>query len=317
MTDVYYIFMFVGLLLSVSLLSEVRLETKKQLIDKPFKTKWANQLYRYSFHLPFIWFLDDKEQDNRTLEIKKSLRKANLTYIFNYRSYTTLKVAIALLSVGLFILIYLLIENGGWIAEVLFNIQEPETVNAVQQESHTQFYIGTAMILMTIALLPNLYLKHRAKLYHMHHLQDIPVVQMSIILMLKARKPVGEILYALSRIQTRYQVTFTTGYRIYLRNKEDGLNYIQDSFKGTHFSETVKVLQGMDEYSREDSVSLLENNMQAVIEQNNAMKRRKDLSRLVYSQSTLAIPFIGVILLVFIPLVIFGIEIFQNAGMGF
>jgi hypothetical protein len=316
MSTIGYVILFIALILAVGLLNSFRIESKKVKIRAPFKNKWANKLYSYSYHMPFVWFIDEKEEHPKTKDMKKKLSEANLTHLFNYRSFTVLKVGVLISSILSFLFILLVIKNGGFIAKILFNIDQVNMAGDTPQ-SFGQLKIVTFMVLLMITLVPNIYLKRRADMYKYFHLKDIPVIQLFIILMLRSKKPISEILYALSKINTRYKDTFDIGYRMYIRNKEDGLDFINESFGETNFKETINVLKDMGEYSREDSIKLLENNMQQIIEKNNAVKRRGDLSRLVYSQSTIAIPFIAIIVLCFVPLAVLGIHIFQNAGMGF
>ena len=276
MSTFVYVFLFIALILAVGLLNSVKEETNKVKILEPFQNKWANKLYRYSYYMPFVWFIDEKEYHPKTKDVKQKLAQANLTHVFNYRSFTVLKVMVLLSSIVTFLFVLLVINNGGIIAKVLFNIEQVSMAGGGGQ-SNTRLLILTAMVLMAITLIPNIFLKRRADMYKFYHLKDIPVVQLFIILMLRSKKPIGEILYALSRINTRYQGIFKIGYRMYIRNKEDGLNYIKESFGETNFKETINVLRDMGEYSREDSIRLLENNMQQIIEKNNAVKRRGDL----------------------------------------
>jgi hypothetical protein len=315
MSTLVYVFLFIALILAVGLLNSFRMETKKVEIKTPFKNKWANTLYRYSYHMPFIWFIDEKEEHPKTKDMKNKLAQANLTHLFNYRSFTVLKVGVMILSIVLFLFLLLVMNNGDWFAKVLFNIETSTTPEVTP--SNNNIKIIAFVVLLVMALIPNIYLKRRAETYKHLHLKDIPVIQLFIILMLRSRKPISEILFALSKINTRYKDIFDIGYRMYIRNKEDGLEYIKESFGETNFKETINVLKDMGEYSREDSIKLLENNMQQIIEKNNAVKRRGDLSRLVYSQSTIAIPFVAIIVLCFVPLAVYGIQIFSNAGLGF
>lgn len=315
MSTLIYIFLFIALVLSVGLLNTFRMETSTVKIKKPFKSKWANLLYRYSYHMPFIWFIDEKEEHPKTKDMKNKLAQANLTHLFNYRSFTVLKVGTMMTSIILFLFVLLVVNNGDWFAKVLFNI-EP-AINGETVPANNNVKIISFVVLLLMALVPNVYLRRRADMYKHLHLKDIPVIQLFIILMLRSRKPIAEILFALSKINTRYKHIFDSGYRMYIRNKEEGLEYIKESFGETNFKETVNVLKDMGEYSREDSIKLLENNMQQIIEKNNSVKRRGDLSRLVYSQSTIAIPFIAIIVLCFVPLAVYGLKIFSTAGLGF
>lgn len=309
-----YLFLFIALLLAVGLLNSFRIETHRIKIEEPFKNKWANLLYRYSFHMPFIWFIDEEEKSNKTKELKTNLAKANLSHLFNYRSFTTLKVALLLGSIMIYLFFVLALNNADVLAQVLFNFQ-PKADEL--PSNNRNLYIIVAMVLLVCNLIPNLVLKYRVNVYEYYNIKDIPIIQMFIILMLRSKKPIGEVLFALSKINTRYKNIFDIGYRMYLRNKDEGLEYIKNSFGEEKFKETMNVLKDMGEYSREDSIKLLENNMQQLIEKNNATKRRSDLTNLVFSQSSLIIPFFAVIVLCLMPLVVYGIEVFESAGFGF
>ncbi len=52
--------------------------------------------------------------------------------------------------------------------------------------------------------------------------------------------------------------------------------------------------------------------MQEIIEYTNTLKRRKDLSNLVYSQASLFIPFLAVILLGLIPIAMYGSSLLDS-----
>lgn len=317
MSGFIYILLFISLLLVLIIYNNEH-QTKRDIqILAPFSDKWANKLHQLSYTIPFIWFIDEKEESPKTKDIKEKIAEANLGHKFNSRSFTTLKVGLLMLSILTFLFLLIIINNGQEVARILFNIQPNSTNIGNSADSLQKIKSMTFMVLIGMCLAPNIILKRRASVYKYHYLKDIPVVQLFIILMLRSKKPVSEVLYALSKINTRYKGVFEIGYRIYLRDKNEGFNYIEESFGQTKFKETINVLRDLGDYSREESVKLLENNMQQIIDYNNSLKRRGDLSKLVYSQSTIAIPFVAIIVLCFVPLAVFGIQIFQGAGMGF
>jgi hypothetical protein len=316
MTELIYTILLIALTLSLILYNQQLLESV-DIQDSPFIDIWAEKLNRLSYTIPFVWFIDEKEKSKRAKDIKQKLVDANLTHKFNYRSFSTLKVLILIFAILFFGLINAILNNSDIILKLLFNIKEASNNVGNNADSINKLKIITLMLLSLLSLSPSVYLKRRAKLYKYYYLKEIPIVQMFIILMLRSKKTVTDVLFALSKINTRYKGIFETGYRIYLRDKNEGLDYIESSFGNSKFKETISVLRDLSIYSREESISLLESNMQQLIEISNTLKRRSDLSKSVYSQSTLALPFISVILLCFIPLVMFGLQIFQNAGIVF
>lgn len=317
MSGIIYALLFIALLLVLMIHNKEYLMKKTIPMPNPFNDKWANKLHQLSYSIPFVWFIDEKEESPKTKDIKEKIAEANLGHMFNYRSFTTLKVGLLITSILVFLLLLVIINNGQEVMRVLFNIERNSTSIGNTPDSIQKIKSITFMILIALCLAPNIILKRRAMLYKYYYLKDIPVVQLFIILMLRSKKPVSEVLFALSKINTRYKGVFETGYRIYIRNKNEGFNYIEEAFGETRFKETVNALRDLGDYSREESIKLLENNMQQIVEYNNFLKRRNDLSKLVYSQSTIAIPFIAIIVLCFIPIAVLGIQIFQNAGMNF
>ena len=315
MSGLIYILLFIAIV--VTLLAEGKGKDNKLLTEKkPFIDEWANKLNGLSYSIPFVWFIDENETGKQAKDIKEKIAEANIGDKFNYRSFTTLKVLAVVASFVVYFIISFLLDNGQFVMKLLFNFSEDTAGNS--SNSMQNIKIISFLILLVMALLPNILLKKRAVDYKTYYLQDIPVIQLFIILMLKSKRTLNEVLFALSRINTRYKGVFETGYRIFLRNKSDGLKYIEDSFGETRFKETVRALMDYGEYSRADTIKLIENNMTQLVEDNNAMKRRKDLSKLVYSQATIAIPFIAVIVLCLVPLAVYGLTIFEQAGlMGF
>lgn len=281
--------------------------------DKPFKKEWANKLYELSYSIPFIWFIDEKEKSPKTKEIKQNLFYSGMTEYFNYRSFTTFKVILLILSIILFLIANIVIDNISVVTKVLFNI---ENIDIVAGNSNTikNIKIYTGMILLVMNLLPNIYIRQKANLYKYYQIKDLPIIQLFIILMLRSKRPLSDIIFALSKLNTKYKEVFDTGYRIYIRDKKEGLSYIGKYFENTKFKETVNILNGLDEYSKEDSVKLLENNLADIIEDNKNIQRKRDISKVVLSQLSLVLPFVSIILLGFIPLVMLGISIFQKSN---
>lgn len=317
MTDIAIVLLVGFILLALWLFNGVRAEEKKIIVKEPFVTKWANQLYRLSYQVPFVWFVNPNQMDKKVMETEKMLVQANISKYFNYRSYMAFRLALLTTSAILYVVILLMMSHSAIVLQYLFNIQPPSNPMFAPSPSTMKEKIAILLLLMAIQLAPSMVVKRRANAYRTSYMVDIPIIQLFIILMLRSKKTIGDILFALSKINTRYQSVFESGYLIFLRNKEEGLGYIATHFDGTTFRETITVLEEMGEYSREDSIRLLENNMQQTIERNNANRRRGDLSKLVVSQSSIVLPFIAIVVLGFLPIAMLGIELFQRAGLNF
>lgn len=314
MSGIIYLLLFSAIVLTVVGYNQSKPDELATVIKKPFAEKWANKLYSLSYTVPFVWFIDTEEKSSQAIGIKEKIAEANIGDKFNYRSFTVLKVGVVMLSFILFAFISLLLDNAEFVMGLLFNFAEGEGVgNSVSSMQNIK--IITFMLLLATCLLPNIILKKRAMDYKFYYLKDIPIIQLFLILMLKSKKPLNEVLFSLAKINTRYKGVFETGYRIYLRNKQEGLKYIEESFGETKFKETIKALKDYGEYSRDDTIKLLENNMEQIVDYNNSTNRRKDLSKLVYSQATIAIPFVSIIVLCLVPLAVYGLQIFETSGM--
>lgn len=272
-----------------------------------FTDKWAIRFYRWSFYVPFVWFLDDEEKDNKAVQLRRQLQQANLQHYYSYRSFTTMRLAVLAASTLVAFLFFILMKNPIALSLIL-----SVPVENIAFETDTLLLISGSFVLLT--LVPNLYLKFRISQYRQIYLDDIPIIQMFIILMMKSNKPLRDILYALTKVDTKYKEVFKITYRKYIRNQEEGMDYLESMFKDTVFRESVLVLRDVSDYAVEDSVRLLENNMKQIVERSNAEKRKKDLTGLVFTQAMIVVPFLAVILLGIVPIVYFGFSIFNSTG---
>lgn len=307
LTIMGYLLGIIAFLMLLSMHNHYRTVEDERLDNLPFINPWAIRLYRWSFYAPFIWFIDDTEQEDQSINTFNELQSANLQHLFTYRTWMSFRLIIFSISVFVAGTIYFFMTHVNYVESLL-------GVKMVQQEVGVDSLLLLVIIAMFISLMPNLFLKFRKKQYDSLYLNDIPIIQTFIILMLKSDKPVTEVLYALTKIETRYQDAFILGYRKYIRNRDEGLDYLENIFKGTAFRETINVLRELGSYSRKDSINILENNKKQIVEVSNQKKRQKDLTKLVFTQALVAIPFIAVLLLALLPLVQYGFEIFNNAG---
>ena len=278
-----------------------------------FDSPWANRLQEWSYQKPFTYFIDEKEEDKQTLKTKEMIAKGNLGHLFSYRSYTTLKVFLFfIVTIILLIGLYFLSNPSFFLMKIMGIQVEADEVMAIDNKVKLVF----VSVLLIIGLVPNLYIKNRMKRYQYFHVKDIPVIQLFIILMLRSNKTVEEVLSSLAKMQTRYKEAFSNGYRIYLRNPEEGLLYISDSLGTSLFKETVTVLINYSDYNPSDSIKILENNMTQIREKNSTQRKRSDLFSQVMSQTTLVVPMLAVILLGLLPFAVYGLEMFSSALDG-
>lgn len=309
------IIVLMGLAFLLMLYYGVMDSQNEEYIDSPFDNEWKNTLYKLSYSIPFSWFIDDKERSPKTKELKENLFFADMNKMFNYRSFTVMKSLIFLSSFIIFFLLCFIIENYVSITNVLFNLNQDATTISTTQMGKFKIYVF--MILMIICLLPNLYIKHKANNAKYAKIKDLPVIQLFITLMLRSKRPLGEILFTLSKLKTKYRDIFNVGYRKYIRDKKEGINYLYSKFDGTKFQNTIKTLRDLDEYSKEDTIKILENNMEEIESENKDIQKKQDIKNLLISQVSLILPFLSIILLGFAPIVALGISIFQQSGIGF
>lgn len=315
MGSIISILMGIAFLLAFSLVIDDTSIRNGNVKDQPFANKWANKMYSLSYSTPFIWFVDEKGISPKTEKIKKELFFANWSGFFNYRSFSVFRILVILVSIIGFFVGSFLINNASTVAGVLFNIKNVDVVNSSGSTSDSQIVL--LIICVLVAMLPTLILSNKANYYKYTQVKDLPLIQLFIILMLRSKRPLNEILYALSRLKTKYRDAFNVGYRIYLRDKKEGLSYLENNFDGTKFKETIGILKGLEEYSKSETIKALENNLNEITAENEAIQKKKDVTKIIMSQLTLILPFLSVILLAFAPLVVYGIAIFSQSATVF
>lgn len=277
--------------------------SEKKMIDKPFLNEWSNELYVLSYSTPFKWFVNPNENDERVKDIKKLIIEANESHRLNYRVYVTIQMLLIMFAMFFLFIFSFLADNSVAIFQFLFNIK----IDVSNPQTMTQIKIGVGLVLLSLSIVPKYYLSNKAKKNKFHFLKDLPILQLFIILMLKAKRPLSEVIYVLSTTNTIYRPIFDTGYRIYIRDKNEGMKYLMEAFSDTKFEETVQVLFEYGEYSKKDTMIVLENGLKDITEYTNTLKRRKDIGSNVFAQLSLALPFLSAMLLIFSPLLAYGL----------
>lgn len=299
------------MIIAISIVLFTILFSQRMKHEKVFENETANFLHGLSYLKPFIWFINPDEDDPKVRKSQVTLNKAGLQSKLNYRSFISLQL---LMLMGM-ILVYavLSLSLGAWIylTAFLFNLPIEQT-----PESLFKMRIALAVALMFGMLAPNMVIRMRAKRNEFLFSQDLPLVQLSIILMLRARRPIADILFELSRTDNRYREIFETGYRMFVRDKKDAYAYLFRQFEGTGFEEAINVMEQMGEFSKEESIKVLENGLQQLIKSGQEKKRGKALAGNLASQFSMLLPFGGVILLGGVPIVVYALSMFSQGNVA-
>ncbi|WP_172418926.1 hypothetical protein [Geobacillus subterraneus] len=173
-----------------------------------------------------------------------------------------------------------------------------------------------AMVCFLLVFLPDAWLTQKARAARKQQRKDLPLLQMISILMLRANKTIGEVLFALSKLDTPHQEVFGKAFHIYLRNRQEGLLFLAQHFEGTKFAETFYLFQDMNDYSRQEIIRLLEDGLASMTEEMDQTHRRHDLSRLIYSQASMVVPFAAILLLGAVPFLVMGLEMVARSFSG-
>lgn len=303
-----YIYLLpLGLAFILGLLSLGRSTAEENLVlsskTKPFSNDLSNRLYELSYLSPFKWFINEEENDEKSQNVIKLINESKTNRWLDYRVFTTIQTGILICSIILFFIFTIIANNSPVIVKTLFNIK----IDISDRQSLIQVKIFMSMILLFLCILPKLYLKVTAKKNRYNFLKGFSILQLFIILMLKAQRPLSEVLYVLSVTNTIYKKIFATAYRMYIRDSQEGMNYLLKTFANTKFEDTIKVLCDYNEYAKKDTLIVLENGLEQITEYTNTLRKRKDIGYNVISQISLIIPFLGFMLLGLTPIIAYGI----------
>lgn len=311
---IYAIFGIVWFVILFIVLMQVQLG-KLEFPNKPeFESPFYDLLYRLSFVYPFKWFVDDdKKLTAKGLQVKEELRITGMDKKYTAQSFMAYKVIMLMIALILAGLLVLILKNSSVFMTVMLGMKQT-TEEAGGVSNRTLIFVMSACLL--IPLFPGMGLKNKAKRALVSNTKDLPMIQMFTILMLRSNKTVSEILFALSKLNTNHKEVFERGYRIYLRNKHEGMSYLRSQFSSDRFIETFNLLEDIAEYAREECIKIMESNMKSLIDDTNTIKRKNDLSKLVYSHASMMIPFAGVLLLGAAPVIIMGVSIMGGSMLG-
>lgn len=295
------------LLVAVSIVLFTTLFSQKMKHEKIFEDETANFLHGLSYLKPFVWFVNPDETDKKVMDRQIMINKAGLHTKLNYRSFTSLQILLLIATLVVYGILFVSLDAWLFLIGFLFNQDVNTTPEGIRNAR-----MLLAMLALGLMMVPSMIIRMRAKRNEFLFTQDLPLVQLSIILMLRARRPISEILFELSRTDNRYREIFETGYRIYIRDKNEGFDYLKNQFVGTGFEDAIGVLEAMGEFSKEASIQVLENGLQQLIRSGQEKKRGKALLGNLFSQFSMMLPFGGVILLGAVPIVIYAFSMLST-----
>lgn len=311
MNSFYLIPMLIALFISLYAMSTLQVRRKVIIMDKPFDNEFSNELYALSFGKPFCWMIEEDSNHPRVKTLTKQLAEAGLADRLNYRAFMTIQTAlmIACFILGLCFLIFF--EQTNWFLEILFNISF-----VVEGSDNQQAPVIIFCLFMFLPYAPRIYIRQRAKNNNFNFKKDLPVLQLFILQMLRANNTTGEVIYLMSKIKTRYQQIFATGYRIYSRDTAEGFRYLRNSFSGTKFEETILVLEDFHQFSKEESFKVLLNVSKDIDDQLVSLKKTKATGAMLLAEGSIFLPLLAVLFLMFIPVIVGATSLISQAQNG-
>lgn len=290
-------FFIVWLFVLYMVLTQRRLE-KLGVEQERFSHPFYNWIYRYSFVKPISWFVDDdNELSTKGEKIKEKLVVAGYyNKLFTVRSYMGFTVVFFAVGLLLGLIIAAASTQQHLIYKVLFNVDvEPVAFNL-------KIILIVIMISLLLGLIPNIILSSKAKKAIYNKNKDLPMLMMFVILMLRSSKSTDEIMLALTKIKSSQQDVFIKAYRIYTRSPLDATILIKNHFGDGLFADMFDLLVDIKEYAKEEVIVIMESNLKTFVNTTNEIKRRNDLTSQVYSETSMAIPFLAIMFLGVAPL---------------
>ena len=278
-------------------------------IPRPFDNEFSNQLYALSYNSFFNLFIVKNTEDKEVVNINRLIAESGFSHLINYEAFAVLRASSLIIGIIFILISFVWIDGYYLILEFLFNISMQ--VEGVNTDSQVQMF--TIALAIVLYFLPEFVLKKIAKQKSKDFQQNLPLLQLFIIQMLKGNNPISKVIYLMGKIETPYKRIFAVAFRIYSRSPEDGLNYLKNAFKGTKFEETIGVLQDYSKYSQSSSIKTLEH-IKRDIEGNLTVKKKTgSASALLASQAAVGVPFISLILLGLVPLIMLGSDLMSQA----
>lgn len=276
------------------------LRIKKLDFDKnKFEEKLPNFFNMVSYSFPINVFVKDGRKLSKSeKKAENKIKQLDLTDKFSLRSFMSLRFLLLFVSLFSFLTI---------MATIKYYKGENFSILA---NSH---YLVIALL---APYAPNVYLKKKEKEYQKFYHDEVIVLQLFMVLLIKSNSTIEDILFAFSKMETYYKKSFEKAYRMSLRDKTEALNYLEGKFKNSSFGDSFNILKNMFQYSREDSLRILQANLRKIEKESLNKKRRKELTKFSYSQISVVIPFLIVVFLGAIPLIHYGVYVMVSSIEG-
>lgn len=312
----YLIPIFVGLIINLYIYAKQQSEDvvvtldKTVVMDKPFASVWANELYSLSFSPLFAKFIDEDEFSERSLDENRMIAEAGLSDLMNYRVLNVLKALLLFAALVITVIMFLLSNYTGPIIEFLFGFEDTG-----ERDLTVVAIVGVVALIGAIT--PGKYIKSKSNRNSVGFQEDLPILQLFLVLLLGANRPIGEVLYILSKTNMRYHAIFATSYRIYLRDREAAFNYLRGVFSGTHFVDSIDILASYQDYSKTESLQILKNNLEILQEDVLNYKKSKNIGKNIFTEGSVALPFVALFLLGLAPVIVYALGMMGSAqSMG-
>lgn len=266
---------------------------KESIGDRVTDGTMASTLMSLSFKPPYVWFIDPEEQSKEAVKITEEIANAQLYHALNYRSFIVIRVIFAFS--GLLILAVLVLIAT--FADILFPafVSSEMTINI----KLISLFIGGV-----ISIFPSFWLSGKAKKTKSSRAKDLPILQLFLILSLRTGRSTKEVFNTLGYLNTQYSQIFKTAFLMYLRSPTDAFSFLREEFEHTQFEHTIKALSNMSEYSKEDTILLLEHALDEIVVGGKEKQEKRNIVNLLITQASLFLPLVALGLLVIYPIII-------------
>lgn len=312
MKDLYLVPMGLGILITIfEILRSLPKKAKDPRLvfdvsDAPFDNVISNKLYELSYSAPFSSMIPESSEDPKAQSLDKIFAQAGYAKKLNYRVFGVIQGLMLITALFLTFFSGAFITSNPWLIKLLFNIE-------VEGGSWTP-YLVIGIILILSTMIPKMVFKSKAKRRRIGFIKDLPILQLFIVLMLKSKRSTAEILYTLSKTRTRYKEIFDVAYRISIRSMTESFDYLRNAFADTAFVDTITILATSEEYSRRDSIEVLEGRIENLIQDVEALKGDKSALKGLFSEGSIALPFAAVMILVVVPIIVYAMNMMNSAG---
>lgn len=266
---------------------------KKAITDRIYDGSLTPTLIAMSYKRPYLWFIDETEASPQAQNIRQKITDAQLYSVLNYRSFTVIKLVVGVGSLMLMGILLLLVDVLAPFFPIFLG----------NPEDAANLKIAIIVLAGLGSVFPSLWLSGQAKAVKMARSKDLPILQLFLILSLRTGRSIREILKTLGNLNTRYKTTFKTAFLIHMRSESEAFDYLKEEFRDTRFEHTIRALATMENYCREDTITLLENSLEDIVAENKEKQEKKNVVNLFLTQGALILPLVALGLLVLYPII--------------